>query len=205
MRRALIGHTGFVGSNLALAGGFTHYYNSRNFQEMAGESFDEIVCAGIQAVKWWANRNPAGDRAAIAALLAVLSETRAGRFVLVSTVDVYRDPNGVDETSPAPRDGLHPYGLHRLEVEDWVAARYPDRLVLRLPGLYGPGLKKNLIHDILTGGPLSGFDDRAAFQFYGLGRLAADIGRATAAGLDRARSRGCAGERPAMTAPMTTT
>lgn len=184
MRRALVGYTGFVGSNLDRAGGFTHRYNSRNFREMACEHFDEIVCAGIQAMKWWANRNPAEDRAAIAALLGVLSETRADRFVLISTVDVYRDPDGVDEESPTPRDGLHPYGLHRLEVEEWVAARYPDRLVLRLPGLYGPGLKKNLIHDILTGGPLSGFDDRAAFQFYGLGQLAPDMGRAAAAGLD---------------------
>jgi hypothetical protein len=183
MRRALIGHTGFVGANLDRAGGFTHRYNSRNFRDMAGERFDEIVCAGIQAVKWWANRNPAEDRAAIAALLRVLAETRADRFVLISTVDVYRDPAEVDEDSPTLRDGLSPYGLHRLEVEEWVTARFADRLILRLPGLYGPGLKKNLVHDILSGAPLTGFDDRAAFQFYGLGRLAADMDSASAARL----------------------
>lgn len=183
MRRALVGHTGFVGANLDAPGAFSHRYNSRNFREMAGESFDEIVCAGIQAVKWWANRHPEEDRAAIAALLEVLGTVRAGRFVLVSTVDVYRDPQGVDEADRPERAGLHPYGLHRLEVEDWVAARFSDRLILRLPGLYGPGLKKNLVHDVLTGAPLGGFDDRAEFQFYGLPRLAGDLARATAAGL----------------------
>lgn len=183
MRRALVGYTGFVGSVLDAPGAFTHRYNSRNFSEMEGESFDELVCAGIQAVKWWANRNPEADRAAIAPLIETLSRARIGRFVLVSTVDVYREPFGVDEATPVSRDGLHPYGLHRLEVEDWVADRFTDRLILRLPGLYGPGLKKNLVHDILTDAPLSGFDDRAEFQFYGLDRLATDIAVATGAGL----------------------
>ena len=58
MKRALIGFTGFVGGTLFAGGGYTHGFNTRNFREMAGQQFDEIVCAGIPAVKWLANKEP---------------------------------------------------------------------------------------------------------------------------------------------------
>mgnify|MGYP003546885171 CR=1 FL=1 len=183
MRRILVGHTGFVGGHLDRHLPFEARYNSRNFHDMAGETADEVVCAGIQAVKWWANAHPDEDLARIEALLAVLEKTRAKRFVLISTVDVYRDPTGVNERSPTPKDGLHAYGLNRLRVEEWVRERYEHHLILRLPGLYGAGLKKNLIFDALTGGDLSGFDARARFQFYDLARIGAELIHAKAAGL----------------------
>ena len=47
-RRALIGHTGFVGSNLDRQLAVTDRYNSRNVGEMRGQSYDEIVCAGVR-------------------------------------------------------------------------------------------------------------------------------------------------------------
>ena len=96
MRRALIGHTGFVGSNLDRQIAVTDRYNSRNFREIAGQSYDEVVCAGIQAVKWWANQNPAEDWAGIAPLLETLEQAEIKRFVLISTADVYRVPVGVE-------------------------------------------------------------------------------------------------------------
>lgn len=49
MRRALIGHTGFVGSNLNQQCEYSHCYNSKNIGDIKGEHFEEIVCAGIQA------------------------------------------------------------------------------------------------------------------------------------------------------------
>lgn len=182
--RALIGHTGFVGGNLDAQGTFTDRFNSANFREMAGRHFDEVVCAGVQAVKWWANANPEADWAGIAPLLDVLDTVRADRFVLISTVDVYRAPRGVDEATPVETEGLHPYGAHRHAVECRVRARFPDALILRLPGLFGPGLKKNLIFDVLDGRDLSGFHRDSTFQFYDLGRLSGDIARAREAGLN---------------------
>jgi len=179
MTRALIGHTGFVGSNLADQQDFTHHYNSKNFTEMAGESFDEVVCAGVQAVKWWANQNPNEDWAGIAPLLDVLDQVKAKRFTLISTVDVYKSPIGVDETTPIETAGLHAYGLHRWRVEERIRTRFEDHRILRLTGLYGQGLKKNLIHDVLTGGNIDGFDARSAFQFYNLNRIGADVATAS--------------------------
>lgn len=175
MKRALIGNTGFVGSNLDRQLTFTHRYNSKNIQDIQGESFDEIVCAGVQAVKWWANTNPEEDWAGIERLLSMLDTVKAEHFTLISTVDVYKNPTGVDENSSIQTDGLHTYGLHRWRVEEWIRSRYTDALILRLPGLYGSGLKKNLIFDVLKNRDLSGFDAKSRFQFYNLDRIAEDI------------------------------
>ncbi|HWE22378.1 MAG TPA: pyridine nucleotide transhydrogenase, partial [Myxococcales bacterium] len=77
MTSALIGHTGFVGSNLRRALPFDVLVNSQNVEELRGGSFDLVVCAGTRAEKWKANRDPAGDLAGIDRLIAVLREVRA--------------------------------------------------------------------------------------------------------------------------------
>src|SRR4051812_29144381 len=67
--RGLIGHTGFVGSNLARQARFDATYNSANIDSIAGQEFDLLVIAGVRAEKWIANANPDQDRAGIERLL----------------------------------------------------------------------------------------------------------------------------------------
>ena len=183
MRRALIGHTGFVGSNLDRPGRFVARYNSKNIDEIRGVKFDEVWCAGVQAKKWWANLNPETDWAHIASLLQILSEINTRRFVLISTIDVYRNPCGVDEDSPTTELNHHPYGVNRLKVERFVAERFEDCQILRLPGLYGKGLKKNFIYDVVNGRLGGEIHPSSTFQFYGLDHLWADAHRAAEAGI----------------------
>ena len=182
MRRALIGYTGFVGSNVDAPGRFDGRFNSKNIETLAGSAFDEIWCAGVNAVKWWANQNPESDWAQISTLLAALKSVRANKFFLISTVDVYRDPVAVDEDTPVSEEGHHAYGAHRLRVERFIAERFADHCIIRLPGLYGAGLKKNLIFDVLNKRPIDGFDADSTFQFYGLDRLWTDAERASKSG-----------------------
>src|SRR5438045_4212543 len=113
---ALIGHTGFVGSNLASQFSFDDYFRSTNVAEMAGRDYGLVVCAGIQAKKWWANQNPEADWFGIQTLLNVLSTVSARRFVLISTVDVYPQRSGVDEESLINPDNNHAYGKHRFQA-----------------------------------------------------------------------------------------
>jgi nucleoside-diphosphate-sugar epimerase len=183
MSRAIIGHTGFVGGNLCRQGTFDATFNSKNINDLESQSFDEIWCAGVQAVKWWANKNPDEDRRGIQRLLDVLATVRAGRFVFMSTVDVFGDPIGVDEATPVDLTGLHPYGRHRYQAEEWVRDRFDNHVIVRLPGLFGPGLKKNIIYDFMHGNQLDMVHADAVFQFYGLDRLSSDIGVALDAGL----------------------
>src|ERR1041384_190726 len=95
--RALIGHTGFVGSNLARQTRFDATFNSSNIDTIAGRELDLLVISGVRAEKWIANANPEQDRAGIDRLLDALKSVKASRVVLVSTVDVFVPPIGVDE------------------------------------------------------------------------------------------------------------
>ena len=69
LRTCLIGYTGFIGSNLARQYDFTEFFRSTNIREIEGRAYDLLVCAGISAAKWLANRAPEEDRAAIDRLL----------------------------------------------------------------------------------------------------------------------------------------
>ncbi|NTV10591.1 MAG: NAD(P)-dependent oxidoreductase [Zoogloea sp.] len=180
---ALIGYTGFVGSTLGRQRTFDVGYRSTDIQEIRGKSFDLVVCAGAPAQKWIANRDPAGDRQKIGDLIAHLDTIECKTFVLISTVDVFLRPIGVDEDTPVEETGLHAYGLHRRELEKFVARRFPNHLIVRLPGLVGPGLRKNVIFDFLNSNNLHAIDSRGVFQFYPMVNLWYDIRTALDAGL----------------------
>ena len=171
---ALIGHTGFVGGNLLRQRPFDALFNSTNIEAIAGRSFDLVVCSGARAEKWRANADPERDQDDIERLTRALARVEARKLVLISTVDVFLDPVGVDEDSPAPTTGLQAYGRNRRRLEQIVAGRF-DALVVRLPALYGPGLKKNALYDLLHNNAVDKIDARGSFQFYDVNRLWRDI------------------------------
>lgn len=184
MTRALIGHTGFVGSNLSAQGAYNALFNSRNIEEMRGHSFDEVVCCGVSAVKWQANKEPERDWDGIVRLLETLEEVRTRRFVLISTIDVYPDPSTpLDESAELGGLDNHAYGRHRLAVERFVSERFDNHLIVRLPALFGPGLKKNALYDLMHGNQVEKINPAGVFQWYPLDRLTSDLERAGAAGL----------------------
>lgn len=180
----LIGHTGFVGSNLRAYRGFDALYNSTNIEDIRGARFDRLVCAGVSAVKWLANREPETDRARIARLISALSAVNAREFILVSTIDVYPNPEAeADEQTAINHAANHAYGRHRRELEIWAASHFPRAHILRLPALFGAGLRKNALYDLLRANQVEKINPLSVFQWYPLARLADDIDRAVAAGL----------------------
>ena len=166
MADALIGYSGFVGSNLYQQGGFEFVYNSKNITAIRGRRFDRLVCAGVNAVKWWANQNPAEDLTGIRLLMDCLDEVEAKHFCLISTIDVYCHPIGVTELDIPTLDGLHAYGQNRLVLERWVAAHFPRHTIVRLPGLFGPGLKKNAIYDLMQNNHVELINPQSCFQWF---------------------------------------
>ncbi|MDD3182579.1 MAG: NAD(P)-dependent oxidoreductase [Alphaproteobacteria bacterium] len=173
--KGLIGHTGFVGGTLLRSGQYEALFNSKNFKEMRTLHFDEIVCAGVSAVKWKANKEPEADQAAIAELQNVLSEVTADRFILISTIDVYPTLTAMDERSDLTSLDNHAYGKHRLSFESFCTAHFPKCHVVRLPGLFGEGLKKNMLYDLVHDNCLDVINPRSSFQFYDLSLLEDDI------------------------------
>lgn len=180
---ALIGWSGFVGGTLLRQAEFGTLYRSTDIGEIDGRVFDTVICAGAPAQKWLANREPEADRQKIEDLIAHLATIRCKTFVLISTVDVFKSPLGVDEDTAVDEVGLHAYGLHRRLLEKFVAQQFPRHLIVRLPGLVGPGLRKNIIFDGLNDNNLQAVDSRACFQFYPMVNLWYDIRIALEAGL----------------------
>lgn len=180
---ALIGHTGFVGGNLAAQRPFDAVFNSKNVEEVAGQSFDLLAVSAMPAAMWVANANPDADRAVLDRLTGCLRQVKANCVVVMSTVAVYPTPVGVDEDAPIDEAAQTPYGRHRLLLERFAAEHFPRSLAVRLPGLFGPGLKKNAVYDLMHDNELHKVNAAGVYQFYNLDRLWSDVATALDAGL----------------------
>ncbi|MEK7539952.1 MAG: pyridine nucleotide transhydrogenase [Patescibacteria group bacterium] len=175
MSSGLIGYTGFVGSNLLRQHPFDELYNSKNIQDIYGKVFDLLVCAGVSAVKWKANQEPEADWAGIQKLLDPLLTVKANTLVLISTVDVYPNPVGVSELTEITSEDYPAYGKQRLRLERLVRQQFPQVHILRLPALYGQGLKKNFIFDLHNNNCLHLTHKDSTFQFYNLNNIWSDM------------------------------
>ena len=148
--KALVGYTGFVGSNIYAAGDFDAVYNSKNIQEAYGTRPDLLIYAGLRAEKYLANNAPEKDMDLIYQAEENITKIDPKRLVLISTIDVFKNPQDVDENSDIATENLHAYGLNRYKLELWVRKKYPDALIIRLPGLFGKNIKKNFIYDYIN-------------------------------------------------------
>lgn len=150
---ALVGHTGFVGSNIAACHGFDGLYNSQNIKKAYGTCPDLLIYAGVPAAKFLADKDPDGDMAVCQNAFENIKKIAPKKLVLISTVDIYQNPNGADENTPADAQNPSAYGRNRAALEKLVRAEYNDALIIRLPALFGTGLKKNFIYDFLHPAP----------------------------------------------------
>lgn len=145
----LVGYTGFVGSNLAASGSFDALYNSKNIDKAYGTNPDLLVYAGLRAEKYLANSAPDKDMALIDQAEENIAKINPKKLVLISTIDVFSVPRGVDERSEIDTRNLQAYGYNRYQLELWVREHYPDALIVRLPGLFGKNIKKNFLYDFI--------------------------------------------------------
>ncbi len=175
MPNALLGYTGFVGTTLRVQTQFDALYNSRNIADIRGQKYDVVVCAAAPAAKWKANQDPEGDRANLLSLMEHLKHVEVGQFVLISTVDVFRMPPAVYEDTPVVSERLDAYGRNRYELERFAQDRFPNGYVIRLPGLFGAGLKKNFLFDMIHRGSSEWTHADSVFQFYNMANLWDDL------------------------------
>ncbi len=182
-RRALVGWTGFVGGALDPRVRPVARFRSTDVEQLADAAVDEVVCAGAPAEKWRANADPEADWTGISRLVDALDHSRASSCVLVSTVDVFADSRGADEDTPPDTAQPQAYGRHRALLEEFVTGRFDDVLVVRLPGMFGPGLKKNLVFDLVHQPGARFAHQDSSFQFYDVRDLWGHVLLARDAGL----------------------
>ena len=146
---ALIGSTGFVGGHLQNSFDFTQKYHSSNISEIQGLKTDLLICAGLPAEKWKANNDPESDWSNMANLAQMISSVDAEQAILISTIDVYQPAYNVTELDQPNLIGKEGYGRTRAWFESFFAAHFSNSTIVRLPGLFGPALRKNLIYDLM--------------------------------------------------------
>ncbi len=156
---ALVGYSGFVGSNLyaRARNRIKGVYNSQNVEKAYGLEPEVLIYAGVRAEKYLANSAPDRDLEMILEAEKNIKAINPQKLVLISTIDVYQNPVGVDETDSVlsagkggTGNGVQPYGLNRYYLEAWARKNFPDCLIIRLPGLYGYNIKKNFIYDYIN-------------------------------------------------------
>jgi hypothetical protein len=166
----LIGYTGLIGSHLCTYYKFDKLYNSKNLHEISGNEFDRLYLACMPATKWYANLNPTQDTDNMYAIINALYNVKAKHVILISTIDVYDDTIKGDESTEIM--GItHTYGKNRFLFEEFMKSRFYCTIV-RLPALFGRGLKKNVLFDVLNGATEA---DNGFFQWYNLEWLKDDI------------------------------
>lgn len=172
MSTLIIGHRGFVGSNLCRQFPTAAFAGRAEIPAFADHAFGDIYCAAPQAKKWWANQNPEEDQIEVGSLINDCRRIACTEFfILFSTVDVYNLPQAVDERTQ-PSKVNHPYGRHRFMLEKSIIDFFGDRArIVRLPALVGPGLKKNIIYDLLNNNNVEQINPTSEFQWFNLDHL----------------------------------
>ena len=93
---ALVGYTGFVGSNLYSEGSFDAVYHSKNIEEAFGTKPDLLVYSGLRAEKYLANQAPERDMELILQAEENISRISPKKLVafLLERKYLYRDKRG---------------------------------------------------------------------------------------------------------------
>ncbi|MCL2051061.1 MAG: NAD(P)-dependent oxidoreductase [Lachnospiraceae bacterium] len=146
----LVGYTGFVGQNLIKSHDFDLLFNSKNIAEAFGTKPDLLVYSGVPAEMFLANNNPAADRLITETAAENIRKINPKRLVLISTIAVLDKPIKAYEDTLIDPEGLTAYGLNRLELEKSVRGIVADSHIIRLPALFGEGIKKNFIYDLVS-------------------------------------------------------
>lgn len=172
---ALIGYTGFVGSYLrSKLPSNIDLYNSQNISTIHNKIYDIVYFAGLPATKWLINKDPQRDIKNLLSIQHHLLTVNVNKFILISTIDVY-DNTYSCQSEDFINITTESYGKHRYIMEEWVKIQYEDHHIIRLPALFGLGLKKNIIYDILSNNQKNHINCASIFQWYSLEDLYKDI------------------------------
>lgn len=146
MRIGVIGCNGFVGSALCRFIAKTDNELTRidrgNYNEFSNGEFDILINSATPSKRYWALNNPLADFKATVGLTAeIVYNWHYKKLVQISTISAKCQLN-------------HPYGINKHLAEQLALNSNQNNLVVRLGNLFGEGLNKGIIYDIIKGNPL---------------------------------------------------
>lgn len=139
---AVVGAKGYLGSALCRAllkdSRYTITQVTReNYTEMQKQSFDILVNCAMPSARFWAKNNPAKDFVETVEKTAnLLYGWKFKKFIQISTISARSQLDTV-------------YGRHKAAAEELV--NYGENLIVRFGAIYGEGMKKGVLVDMLVG------------------------------------------------------
>jgi len=168
----VIGAKGFIGSAVAAEAAARGYIVTAvdldNYEASKGASADLLINVAGNSRKFIDDQDPVkGYELSVTSVMNVLHDFRFKFYVQLSSGAIY--PNEGNPLENSEETFLQPstmtrYGFHKWMAEQLVQHYAPKRLIIRMGGFVGPGLKKNALFDLLTGGPLFVHPD-SEFQY----------------------------------------
>lgn len=152
------------------------------FPEMVSR-FNEVIISAAPGIKWLANSQPELDLNNIKEILSFVKFAKDKRCILISTIDVLPPGIQFDENSNVSLDQESAYGRNRAFLELELRKFIQDLYIIRLPGLFGPGLKKNLLFDLKNRNRVQKLNPKSMFQYYDIRDLPAAISLAVSQGV----------------------
>lgn len=176
MNSCLVGYTGTVGKNLLNQCYFKDLYNSKNIEEIKNKEYNELYLSCLPATKWLINKNPETDDRNTRYLIDTIKTVKAKFVVLISTIDIYPNKNSkMNEDNIIDNNENDTYGKNRFIFEKIIQENFVNYLIVRLPGVFGDYLKKNIIYDLLNNNNIDKINLESSFQWYFLDNLYNDI------------------------------
>jgi sugar phosphate isomerase/epimerase len=176
MNNALFGYTGLVGSTILTKYKFNYFYNSKNINDAKYKNFDTIFICCIPAIKWFANKFPEKDEKDIEYIKNIFKTIKANHIILISTIDIYVNINNkYNENTLINYNNNHTYGKNRYLFEVFIKEHFINYNIIRLPALFGQGLKKNIIYDLINNNNINLISTNTLFQWYNLEWIKDDI------------------------------
>ena len=180
--RVIVGDTGLIGRNLMSQAEFNLSFNSSNiinFCDMVKNN-DELYLSCLPATKWQVNLNTNSkffDMLNAINIFNILKTHSYSKIVLISTIDVYDHTElGSAENEEVITETMS-YGQNRLRFEKMITSSldYESIKIVRLPAVFGPNLKKNLLFDLLNNNQTDKINLNSSYQWYNLNNLFRDI------------------------------
>lgn len=155
---AVLGATGFVGN--IVANSLDHdklpVLRLGRHSQNPPTLIDELWCCAAPGSMVRANSHPQEDDDAVKAVFDRMETLAPRRVVLISTIAALEAFGAGQDEDTAQPEKTTPYGANRAWLEERVQTTWgANALVLRLPALFGPGLKKNALYDLVH--PLPSF------------------------------------------------
>lgn len=170
-KNAILGYTGFVGSNLKNKIKNSDLYNSKNLNQIESKEYENIFCCCIPGTKYLANKFPEEDLNNIIKILRILKNVKCKNFYLISSQDCNSSLSSNEIfTNLPPTD----YGKNRLYFENCVKDLF-NCYTIRLGCLFGKNLKKNIIFDLLNKNYIENIKEDFTLQIYDLNDLVSDL------------------------------